>query len=188
MKIQVAKENEYLQRDFLPEFKIGKNSCVGERDVLEILPLIHLFIRWCVPALLQGLCWALGRPVGRCRVSQGCIEVTFRVEEGHLTQTGNATKGSWEVVFQKEHQASGAEAIIEQGYPVPPIYVQITLSSFVMYKGTKISEEHEKLQAGFGAHYILGLKHALYIQASSFETVGVQQKGLQSQLHYVRMV
>lgn len=49
-----------------------------------------------------------------------------------------------------------------------------------MYKGTKISEEHEKLQAGFGlsAYYILGLKHALYIQASSFETVGVQQKGL----------
>lgn len=61
---------------------------------------------------------ASGQVQGRLGLHRGDL----RAEEGHLTQTGNAAKGSWEVVFQKGHQTSGAKAIVEQGYSVPPIY------------------------------------------------------------------
>lgn len=94
----------------------GRKKCVGDTSAYSF---IYSMVCPCSAlGTVLGIWEASGQVQGQLGLHRGDLGA----EEGHLTQTGNATKGSWAVVFQKEHQTSGAEGIVEQGYSVPLIY------------------------------------------------------------------
>lgn len=118
----------------------GRKKCVGDTSAYSF---IHSMVCPCsAPGTVLGVREASGQVQGWLGLHRGDL----RAEEGHLTQGMQlrvlGKLSSRRSIRLQEPTPSLNKAILSRP--------SIGHSSFVIYKGAKISEEREKLQAGFG--------------------------------------